>query len=85
MIDHDMVLKILSNPQIIETLTSLHRRNNNIQMDLMPNLQAIDSKHHAPKNPCNVAQNKSPLIISKQESGGMNNIGCIYTWHITFY
>lgn len=65
MIDHDMVLKILSNPQIIETLTSLHRRNNNIQMDSMPNLQAIDSKHDPPKNPCNVAQDQSPLIISR--------------------
>jgi len=64
MIDHDMVLKILSNPQIIEALTSQHRRNNNIQMDLMPNLHAIDSKHDAPKTPCNVDQDQSPLIIS---------------------
>ena len=77
MIDHDMVLKIIGIPKIIETLTPLHRRNNNIEMDLMRNLQEIDTKHDAPKNHCNVVEDQSPLIIFRHEYGGMNNIGCI--------
>lgn len=65
MFDNDMVLKILSNPQIIEALTSQLKRNNNIQMDLMPNSQASDSKHDALDTPCNVGHDQSLSTMSR--------------------
>jgi len=66
-------------------LTSQHKRNNNIQIDLMPNLQAIDSKHDAPKIICNVDQDRSPSTISKLQGAWQvastrvvgNNMSCL--------
>ena len=36
MIDQDLLIKILSNPQIIETLISQHIKNNNTKMECSP-------------------------------------------------
>jgi len=44
MIDQDLLIKILSNPQIIETLISQHIKNNNTQMECSPTSLPVNKK-----------------------------------------
>lgn len=44
MIDQDLLIKILSNPQIIETLISQHIKNNNTKMECSPTSLPVNNK-----------------------------------------
>eukprot|EP01018_Ginkgo_biloba_P002810 Gb_37724 [translate_table: standard] len=67
MIDQDLLIKILSNPQIIEALTSQHRKNINTSMNSIPISQPISTKHNGPKFTCDVDHDPSPLTISRPQ------------------